>query len=911
MDTGSKVERLTTVDSTYPLHREAHIALKDGSTVYVRPVRPDDEGRLLALLTSLSIDARTLRFFSAGVDLAQRAHVDSHIDYVTEFGLVATTGADERIVGHAAYGQTGPDRAEVAFTVADEYQGRGLGTLLLGQLAEVAVQNGITRFVAMVLPANYRMLGVFRDSGFPVETTTEPDEIRVEFPTSLTPEAIEQFERREQIGAVNALTHVLRPTSVAVIGASRRVGTVGAAVFRNLLGGQFVGPVYPVNATAPVVQSVLAYPTVEAIPGPVDMALIAVPSNLVLEVAAQCGRKGVRALVVVTAGFGETDTEGREREKALLNLCRTTGMRMVGPNCIGVVNTDPDVSLNATFGPSMPPHGRVAFASQSGALGLAAIQEARTRGIGISDFVSMGNKADISGNDLLQYWESDPRTDVILLYLESFGNPRKFARIARRVGRRKPIVAIKSGRSGAGARATASHTGALVSASDVTVDALFRQSGVIRADTIGGLFDIAALLATQPAPKGNRVGIVTNVGGPAILCADTCEAEGLAVAELAPETSARLRALLPTEASVSNPVDMLAAASAEQYRQAIELVAHDPNVDAVITIFIQPLSTQQVDVAHAIARAAANANGTPILAVFMSADEAPPAPAADGVQVPVFNSPEPAAIALARAARYGAWRAAPVADASRPVGIRRDEAAALVASALGRGDSWLAPADVAALLDCYGLPMAAQQVVTTPAEVDEAAGTIGRPVALKAISPNLIHKTDLGAVVLNLRNGGEAARAAEAMAEHLTASGHAPTGFLVQEMVSDGVEMIVGLVQDPSFGPVLACGAGGVTAELIKDVSVRLTPLTERDPAEMVRELKTYPLLAGYRGSTPSNVGALEDVLRRLATLAEDLPEVFEMDCNPVKVSADRATIVDARVRVAVADAPRPLGARR
>jgi acyl-CoA synthetase (NDP forming) len=641
------------------------------------------------------------------------------------------------------------------------------------------------------------------------------------------------------------------------------------------------------------------------------MAVIAVPSNRVLEVAAQCGRKGVRALVVVTAGFGETDAEGREREKALLELCRATGMRMIGPNCIGVVNTAPDVSLNATFGPSMPPHGRVAFASQSGALGLAAIQEARKRGIGISDFVSMGNKADISGNDLLQYWESDPRTDVILLYLESFGNPRKFARIARRVGRNKPIVAIKSGRSAAGARATASHTGALVSASDVTVDALFRQAGVIRADTMGGLFDIAALLSTQPAPKGNRVAIVTNVGGPAILCADTCEAEGLAVAPLAPETSARLRALLPAEASVSNPVDMLAAASAEQYRQVIELVAHDPNVDAVITIFIQPLSTQQADVAQAIARASVNADGTPILAVFMSADEAPPGPAENGAQVPVFNSPEPAAIALARAARYGAWRAARVVDAVRPAGIRRDEAAGLVASALGRGDSWLSPADVAALLDCYGLPTAAQQVVTTQDEVGEAAGAIGRPVALKAIGPDLIHKSDLGAVMLNLRTGDEATRAAEAMTERLTASGHALTGFLVQEMVPDGVEMIVGLVQDPSFGPVLACGAGGVTAELIKDVSVRLTPLTERDPAEMVRELKTYPLLTGYRGSTPSNVGALEDVLRRLATLAEDLPEVFEMDCNPVKVSADRATIVDARVRVAVADAPRPLGARR
>jgi acetate---CoA ligase (ADP-forming) len=897
------------VGISYPTHREADVALRDGSTVHVRPIRLDDEQRLLDLLTLLSPDARILRFFSAGVDLPAAARRDSQVDYRDTFGIVATTGPDGRIVGHGSYARVDPERAEVAFAIVDEYQGRGLGTILLGHLAEMATANRIQRFVAVVMPANFRMLGVFRDSGFPVEMHTDPDQIHVELPTSLTPEAIEQFERREQIGAVNALTHILRPTSIAVIGASRRPGTVGAAVFRNLLAGGFAGPVYPVNAAAAVVQSVLAYPTVEAIPGPVDLAVIAVPSSQVLAVAEQCGRKGVRALVVLTAGFGETDGEGREREQALLRLCRSTGMRLIGPNCIGVVNTAPDVGLNATFGPGMPPAGRVAFASQSGALGLAAIQEARSRGIGISDFVSMGNKADISGNDLLQYWESDPRTDVILLYLESFGNPRKFARVARRVARRKPIIAIKSGRSAAGARASVSHTGGLVSASDVTVDALFRQAGVIRADTIGGLFDVAALLATQPAPRGNRVGIVTNVGGPAILCADTCEAEGLVVASLAPETTAQLRVVLPAEASVANPVDMLAAASAEQYRQAIDLVAHDLNVDAVIAIFIQPLTTKLADVAQAVATAAGDpAHGKPILAVYLSADAAP---RPDGVQVPVYTSPEPAAIALARAARYGAWRAAPAADAARPAGIRRDEAVALIASALGRGDAWLPPENVATLLECYGLPIAEQRTVSNPAEVGEAAAEIGRSVALKAIGPGLVHKSDLGAVVLNLQGRDEAALAAQSMTERLANGGHTPTGFLVQEMVPEGVEMIVGLVQDPSFGPVLACGAGGVTAELIKDVSVRLTPLSEQDPARMIRELKTYPLLTGYRGAIPCNVAALEDVLRRLATLADDLAEVVEMDCNPVKVRANDAIVVDARVRVAVGEAPRPLGARR
>jgi acetyl coenzyme A synthetase (ADP forming)-like protein len=905
-------ERQTTVSVTYPTHREADIALRDGSTVHVRPIRPGDERCLLDLLTSLSADARTLRFFSAGVDLAELARHDSHIDYEERFGLVATTGPDGRIVGHASYARIDPERAEVAFTIADEYQGRGLGTLLLGQLAEMAAASGITEFRAVVLPSNYRMLGVFRDSGFPVITHTGPDEIHLELPTSLTMSAIELFERREQIAAVNALAHVLRPTSIAVIGASRRPGTVGAAVFHNLLASGFFGPVYPVNPKAEVVQSVLAYPTVEHVARPVDLAVIAVPATCVLDVAEQCGRKGVRALVVLTAGFGEMDGEGREREQALLRLCRTNGMRLIGPNCIGVVNTDPNVGMNATLGPSMPPPGRVAFASQSGALGLAAIQEARRHGIGISDFVSMGNKADISGNDLLQYWESDPRTDVILLYLESFGNPRKFARIARRVGRTKPIVAIKSGRSAAGARATASHTGALVAASDVTVDALFRQAGVIRADTIGGLFDIAALLSTQPIPKGQRVGIVTNVGGPAILCADTCEAEGLVVAPLAPETTARLRQLLPAEASVANPVDMLAAGTAEQYRRAIGLVAADPNIDAVIAIFIQPLATQLADVADAVSSAARDAeHGKPILAVFMSADEASSTLHDGDGRVPIYTSPEPAAIALAKAARYGAWRSRPTADLARPDGIRRDEAAAIVATALGRGDDWLAPAEVATVLSCYGLPVAEQRVVEAPREAVQAAMDLGGSVAVKAIVPGLTHKSDKGAVALNVHGQDAVYLAAAGMAEQLAADGHPPTGFVVQRMFNDGVEMIVGLVQDPSFGPVLACGAGGVTAELIRDVSVRLTPLAEHDPADMVRELRTYPLLCGYRGAPPCDQSALEDVLRRVATLAEDLPQVIEMDCNPVKVSQCDAVIVDARIRVAPAEAPRPLGARR
>jgi acetyl coenzyme A synthetase (ADP forming)-like protein len=896
----------------FPTHYEADVALRDGSTVHVRPIQVADEDGLRQLLASLSPEARTLRFFSGGVNLAAAARRDSQVDSVDTFGLIVMTGEDGRVVGHASYALVEPGRAEVAFTVADDYQGRGLGTLLLGQLAEVAAANGISQFCAVVLPSNYHMIKLFHDSGFPIEMKTGPNEIHIEFPTSLTPDAIEKFERREQIGAINALTHVLRPTSIAVVGASRRAGTVGAAVFRNLLLGGFAGPVYPVNAMADVVQSVRAYPTVEAIPGPVDLAVIAVPSAQILTVAEQCGHKGVRALVVLTAGFGETDADGREREQALLRLCRLHGMRLIGPNCIGVVNTDPGVSLNATFGPAMPPPGRVAFASQSGALGLAAIQQAQARGIGISSFVSMGNKTDVSGNDLLQYWESDPHTDVILLYLESFGNPRKFARIARRVAQTKPIIAIKSGRSAAGARASSSHTGALVAASDVTVDALFRQAGVIRVDTIDGLFDVVAVLSMQPVPRGQRVAIVTNVGGPGIMCADACEAEGLTIPPLADETRERLRALLPAEASVNNPVDMLASASAEQYRQAIDIVTLDPGIDAVIAIFIQPLATRLEDVSQAVARASQDVpRGKPILAVFMSATEAPPATAAIGVQVPVYRSPEQAAIALSRAARYGAWKQRASAPAARPADIRRDEAAAIVASALGTGGGWLAPDQVATLLGCYGLPIAAQRTVTTAREAGQVAELIGGKVVLKAIAPGLVHKSDQGAVRLGLAGEQEVTQAAGEMMARLTAAGLPPTGFLVQRMVTGGVEMIVGLIQDPSFGPVVACGAGGTLAELLHDVSVRLTPLSDDDVSEMPRELRTFPLLNGYRGAPPCDIGALEDVLRRVGMLAEDLPQIAEMDCNPVAVLEQGACILDARLRIAPVEAPRPLGARR
>jgi acetyl coenzyme A synthetase (ADP forming)-like protein len=891
----------------YPAHLATDVVLRDGAAVHVRPIRADDEPALLAFLRSLSEHSRTMRFFGPVSDytLASLAHRDTRVDYARRFGLVATAGPDERIVAHALYAATLDDWAEAAFAVADEYQGRGLGTIMLGHLAEIAAGHGIRIFEAYVRPDNPQMVRVFRESGFPIDVKSNGYELRVTFPTALTDDALLCFERREQIAAANALAAFFAPRAVAVIGASRRRGTIGGVLFHNLAHNGFTGPVYPVNPAAAEVQGVPAYPTVEVVPGPVDLAAIAVPAPHVAEVAAECGRKGVRALIVLSAGFAEAGEPGSARQAELVRICREWGMRLIGPNCMGIANTDPAVRLNSTFAPQPPPIGRVGFSSQSGALGLAIIDYAHSLGVGLSTFVSVGNKADISGNDLLNYWESDPRTDVVLLYLESFGNPRKFARIARRIARTKPVVAVKSGRSRAGARATASHTGALLAASDVTVDALFRQAGVIRTDTLEELFDVASLLAHQPPPAGRRVGIVTNGGGPGIMCADVCEAERLDVPALTEESQRRLRAILDPQAAVANPVDMIASATAEQYRRTVEIVAADPNVDALIVIYVPPLVTRPEDVAASVIAAARTVDGAkPILTVFMSARGVPEALRAADVRLPSYAFPESAAIALARAARYGEWRRRPPGTPPAFEGLDQDRAAALIAEALRGGGGWLSADQAQALFACYGLPCIEQRLAPTANKAGNAAEALGGELALKAVGSKIVHKTEMGAVRLHLR-GAEAVRAAaREMAAHLTARGAPPDAFLVQRMAAPGVEMIAGVVHDPQFGPIIACGAGGILVELLGDAVVRLAPLSQQDASEMLRELKSYPLLTGYRGGPPADIAAVEDILLRISVMVQDLPPIAELDCNPLIVHERGATIVDARVRVVPEEAP-------
>jgi acetyl coenzyme A synthetase (ADP forming)-like protein len=892
--------------------RAGDVVLRDGSTVHIRVMRPEDESGLCALLNSLSDESRWLRFYCQqnSASLAAEAHREASLDHA--FGLVASSGDGDRVVGHAFYVAIDDERAEVAFTITNDFQGRGLGTILLGQLAEVAAANGIKVFEAEVVAANHAMLRVFRASGFPLEVSANAGQLQVVFPTSFTDEARKQFERRDSIASVNALKLFFEPRAVAVIGASRQRGTIGGEIFHNLLNFGFKGAVYPVNPAADTIENVASFAAVESIPGPVDLAVIVVPAAKVVEVAAACARKGVKALVVISAGFSETGAEGKARQAELMSVCRGAGMRLIGPNCMGIANTNPEVLLDATFAPGIPPRGRVGFSSQSGAIGLAIMEFAGSLGLGISTFVSVGNKADISGNDLLRYWEVDDDTDVILLYLESFGNPKKFSEIARRVGHKKPIAVVKSGRSAAGARATSSHTGALIAASDVTVDALFRQAGVVRTDTLAELFDVAALLANQPLPAGRRVGIITNAGGPAILCADACEARGLEVPVLSDSSQARLRAFLPAGASVGNPVDMIASAPAEHYRKAIEIAGTDDNIDSLIVIFTPPLVTRADDVAKAIVEGVQQIDkNKPVLSVFLSAHAAPAELKTSGVCIPSYAFPETAAIALARATRYRQWRERRETYPARFADIRADEAAAIVARALMRGEGWLTPDEVAAVCSCYGLPLIEQRIVANAEEAGVAAEQFGGEVALKAIAPDLIHKTEAGGVRLHLKGAAATRAAALEMSEMLSTRGHEASGFVVQRMAPRGVEMLVGVVHDPQFGPVVACGAGGVQVELLRDVSVRITPLSQEDASDMIRELKTYPLLTGFRGSVPADVSALEDGLLRVSALVEDIPQIAELDCNPFVVHETGATILDARIRV-TAVGPRPLfGVRR
>ena len=859
----------------------ADVVLKDGSTMRFRPPQAADEAELVDFFGRLSDQSLYLRFHGHPLVGARLAHPILDPDWLERGAFVGTQGS--RIVAVANYVRLRDARtAEVAFAVADELQGRGIATRLLEQLAAAATLVGIREFVAEVMPGNAAMLRVFADAGFDTtrETVLGTVEVRLSLDTTETLRA--RVDERDHSAVVSSLAPFFDPGSIAVIGASPRPGSIGGELFRNVLRSDYSGVVYPVNRSATAVAGVRAYASVAEIGEPIDLAVVCLPGEAVIAAAEEALTAGVRALCVISAGFAEVGAEGMARQEQLLELVRNRGARLLGPNCLGLAVVAP--RLNATFGPRALPSGNVGFSSQSGALGLAVLERATERGLGLSSFVSIGNKADISSNDLLEYWEDDPDTEVVLLYLESFGNPRKFARVARRVARKKPIVAMKAGRTGAGSRAASSHTAALAG-SEAAVDALFHQAGVLRADSLEELLDVTSLLATQPLPLGRRVAVLTNAGGLGILCADACESAGLTLPALADATVAELRRALPVEASVGNPVDMLGSAVASTYEQVLSALLRDPGVDAVIVLFVPPVVAGADEVAGAIARAVegSGAPDKPVLASVISANGVPASLVASSIAA--FPFPESAARALGRAADRAEWLRRPQGRVPEFDGIDAAGARALATEA---GDRWLTTAEMRALLEAYGVPVVGERTAESADEAVAAAAALGYPVVLKTAVPG-VHKTERGGVALDLRD--------EAAVREAAARISPP--FIVQALVRGGVELLVGALQDPVFGPLVALGPGGTMAELIGDAAFRLAPLTDVDAEELVHYGKMGRLLAGFRGAAAADAAAVAELVLRISRLVEELPELAELDLNPLIVGADGCSVVDARLRIA------------
>ncbi|TVP50017.1 MAG: hypothetical protein EA350_01130 [Gemmatimonadales bacterium] len=698
----------------------------------------------------------------------------------------------------------------------------------------------------------------------------------------------------------SSLSPFFRPRGIAVIGASRRSGTIGWQIVDNLVRHGFEGAIFPVNPSARAVHSIPAWRSVREIPGEVDLAIVVVPKESVQDVVEECGARGVPAVVVISAGFRETGEAGAARERALVARVREMGMRLVGPNCMGVLNTDPAHSMNATFAPTMPPAGRVSFLSQSGALGVTILDYAADYGIGIRHFISVGNKPEVSGNDLLEYWETDPETRVILMYLETFGNPRHFTRIARRVARKKPIIVVKSGRSVAGARAASSHTGSLAG-KDSAADALLAQCGVLRANSVEELFDLAMAFGSLPLPRGNRVAIVTNAGGPGIIIADACEAEGLEVAELSEETKAELRKIVPPEASVRNPVDMIASASADTYRRALEVVMHDPGVDAAIAAFVPPLGIRQADVASAIVSAARTRPDCPTLAVLMGREGLPAGRAElRAAGIPAYIFPESATRALGSMHRYARWMERPV---QAPVSFKVDlEGARQILDRAGEeGRTRLLEHEAYALLDAYGIPVTPHVFARTVEEAVDAFESLGGgPVVLKVVSPQIVHKTEVGGVLLDLRDPDAVRQGWKqlvASVEQLAPDAEI-RGVLVTPFRRGGREMILGMTVDPTFGPLLMFGLGGIYVETFRDVAFRVPPVTQLEAHEMMREIRSFPLLEGVRGEPPVSLDEVANAIQRLSQLVLDHDRIAALDMNPLLATPEGAMALDARINL-------------
>jgi len=873
----------------YPLWWEADVLTADGSVVRIRPVVAADTEELRAMHARMSARSRYLRFFYAvgEVSDAQLTRL-TDVDYRCRVSLVAESG--DHIVAVGSYhGTDGETSAEVAFAVQDDQQGRGLGSILLEHLAAAARESGIGRFTAEVLSENQQMVRVFLDAGYAVTREYSSGVVDLEFDISPTADSRAVTISREQRAEARSIARLLAPRSVAVIGASSDPAKLGHAVLVNLL-RSFTGPVYPVNPEAVAVQGVRAYPTVMDIPDDVDLAVVAVPAAGVDEVVRDCRAKGVYGLVVVTAGFADAGSDGAAAQHRLVSLARGAGMRVLGPNCLGLVNTDPSVRLNATLAPVVPRFGRVGFFCQSGALGIAILADAAARGLGLSSFVSAGNRADVSGNDLLQYWHSDDGTEVVLLYLESFGNPRKFARLARSLARRKPVIAVKSGRHALVPQGL-SYTATPMS--DAAVASLFTQSGVIRTPTLSAAFDVALLLACQPLPAGRSVAIVGNSTALGLLALDACLDAGLEVAGGA-------------------PVDLGASVGPGEMADAARQAAAS-GVGAVLVAFVPPVAMDGAAHAEAL-RAAVAGSRVPVLSTFLALEGIPehlaapgPGEAAARGSVPSFPSPERAVAALAAAVGYADWLAVPPGELRRPPGVDPDAARSLVdAMHPERGERLMNDAELVALLACYGITVAEFALVTAGDEAVAQAARLGYPVVLKATDESLRHREDRIGVRLDLP---DAAAVASAYAELAAATG--PQVYVQRAVppAQRSASAVFGVTADPSFGALVSFGLGGVATELFDDRAYRAVPLTDRDARELIDAPRAAPLLDGYRGTEPVDRAPLVDVAARLSALADDLPELRALRLRPVLVGPRGCTVTGVTGRIG--PPPAPLDERR
>jgi acyl-CoA synthetase (NDP forming)/RimJ/RimL family protein N-acetyltransferase len=877
----------------YPRHWEADVLLRDGHTAHLRPIRPEDEELLVEFYAQVSAESKYLRFFAPMPTLSDRdvkrfTHVD-HRDRVAFVLTVAekmiAVGRFDRITSPGGAG----DEAEVAFLVQDAHHGRGIAQLLLEHLAQAGRERGIRKFVAEVLPENQPMIRIFKDAGYQVAGGFEDGVMRFEFPIDSTETSINVMLAREHRAEAASIQRFFEARSVAIIGASRRQDTVGQTLVHNLVLGDYRGRVYVVNPSAEAVSGMPAYKSVADIPDQVDVAIVAVPADAVPDVVLDCAAKGVHGLVVISAGFAETGEEGRRRQRRLVGLARSYGLRLIGPNCLGIINTSADVSLNASLSTVMPPRGRAGFFCQSGALGVAILEKVSRRGLGLSTFVSAGNRADVSGNDLLQYWEEDPATEVVLLYLESIGNPRKFSRVARRVSRRKPVIAVRSGRTTQGV--PMGHAVRSIVAPPAAVDAMFRQAGVIQVDNLDEMFDVAQLVAHQPLPRGRKVAIVGNSDALALLAADAAAAAGLEVCR---------SVLLGPEAS------------AEDFEEALDAAIDDDSVDSVVAVFTPPLNTTGVEVANVLA-AVGEQSDKPLVSTFLATEGVPEllrvpdvaGSSAGRGSVPSYAAVEAAVRALSRVVDYAAWLAKPEGELVPPEAVDVTRTRAVIDRVLAESPEGrdLTSEELREVLDAYGVDLWRQVGVSTLEEAVAAGDELGWDVVLKATAAHLRQRPDLAHVWRNIDDAEEMRDAWESMHELIDEPERA--GFVVQRVAAPGVPVTIGSMEDPLFGPVVSFGVSGVATELLGDRAYRIPPMHSGEAAEMVREIKAAPMLFGYRGTELVDVEAIEHLLLRIAQLKNDLPQVRALDLTLVHAGAHGATVLGATGRVEPVTDPR------